>query len=94
MTVRSEGVSPWTHENILAVNTRRLDAVADLLLVTVDRGTVNVTVAGAQSSLDGVLYLIGLGLLSPVSVICVLESIKGSRDRGHTHVPRPTAGIS
>lgn len=39
-----------------------LDALADLLLVAVAIGRVNVAVAGAECGLDGVLDLAGLGL--------------------------------
>lgn len=41
---------------------RRLDAVADLFLVAVGEGGVDVSVAGLKSCLDSVLHLVGLGL--------------------------------
>lgn len=48
--------------NLVAGHARGLDALADFLLVAVGGGSVNVTVAGLEGSLDGGTDLSGLGL--------------------------------
>ena len=48
--------------NVRASHAGRSDAVADLLLVAVGEGRVDVAVARAQGCLDGALDLVGLGL--------------------------------
>lgn len=48
-------------------HTRGIDAQADLLLVLVREGRVDVAVAGAQGVLDGGLHVVGLGLPASLS---------------------------
>lgn len=48
--------------DLLTGNTRVLDTETDLVLVTVGKSSVNVTVASEESSLDGLAHLVGLGL--------------------------------
>lgn len=48
--------------DLLTGNARGLDALADFLLVAIGIRGVDVSVAGTQSSLDGLLDLTGLGL--------------------------------
>jgi hypothetical protein len=51
--------------DVLARHARRADALADLLLVAVGKGRVDVPVAGPQSGLNGPADLTGLGLPCP-----------------------------
>lgn len=48
--------------HLLARDTGVLDALADLMLIAIGKGSVNVPVAGVQSCLDGFANLVGLGL--------------------------------
>lgn len=48
--------------DFLARHARRPDALADLLLVAIGKGSVNVAVASPEGGLDGLLDLTGLGL--------------------------------
>ncbi|KAG9680308.1 Aldo/keto reductase, partial [Aureobasidium melanogenum] len=48
--------------DVLAGNAGVLDTKTDLVLVAVGKSSVNVTVAGEESSLDGLANLVGLGL--------------------------------
>lgn len=52
-------------EDLVACDAGSLDAIADLLLVAVGEGGVDVAVAVAEGGLDGVLDLVGLGLPRP-----------------------------
>lgn len=51
--------------DLVARHARGLDARADLLLVLVGKGRVDVAVAGAQGMLDGLGDLVGAGLPGP-----------------------------
>lgn len=48
--------------DLVTGNTRGLDALTNLLLVAIGERSVDVAVAGAESGLDGVAHLVGLGL--------------------------------
>lgn len=52
-----------TDEYVLAVDTGRLDAFADLLLIVVNRCSIDMSVAMPQRYLDGIFDLVRLGLL-------------------------------
>lgn len=63
----SDVLVPWViklggEPDVLARDARGLDAVADLLLVAVGVGSVDVAVAGAQGGFNGDGDLVGLGL--------------------------------
>lgn len=62
-----DSLVPWVVElgsqpDLLAGNTRCANTLADLLLVAVGAGSVDVTVAKAEGSLDGLVHFIGLRL--------------------------------
>ena len=62
-----DALVPWVvklggNPDLLTGNTGVLDTETDLSLVAVGKGSVDVTVASEESSLDGLANLVGLGL--------------------------------
>ena len=62
-----DALVPWVvklgcHPDLISWDARVLDALADLVLVAVGEGSVDVAVAGLEGSLDSLADLVGLGL--------------------------------
>jgi len=80
-----------TYKDLLARHARLLPAISDLILILVACCSINVTVTTAQSVLNCLLDLVGLGKLLRMREL-VPKLLDTWKQR--TQVPRPTAGIS